>query len=321
MSNRKWIFLSNTFFVQTQESMKNALSLAQDHLAKLTASESDATIATLKANYLPAHNNFVTAYNLLQSKLGLYKGKTQTTEEALEELSQVKINEWRGQVFPIYNEGTANATAIFPQGRRPFQQGTYEQRIEAVAALYNTLATFTTEPALINLGDIVQSYYNNLLAVRALQQNDEGSTNVLRENLRLAHINLCNALYANLGGLMQKYATNTDAIAGFFDLSLLRDTGLEVLTNIEGNIEPNAMLNLGLLPDEGTVIRFENKTDVPLEIGLSENGSTYSGNTTTLGSAGTIEIKIADLNSVGNLILLRNQSNSVTGSYKVQVLG
>ena len=321
MSNRKWIFLSNTFFVQTQESMKNALSLAQDHLAKLTASESDATIATLKANYLPAHNNFVTAYNLLQSKLGLYKGKTQTTEEALEELSQVKINEWRGQVFPIYNEGTANATAIFPQGRRPFQQGTYEQRIEAVAALYNTLATFTTEPALINLGDIVQSYYNNLLAVRALQQNDEGSTNVLRENLRLAHINLCNALYANLGGLMQKYATNTDAIAGFFDLSLLRDTGLEVLTNIEGNIEPNAMLNLGLLPDEGTVIRFENKTDVPLEIGLSENGTTYSGNTTTLGSAGTIEIKIADLNSVGNLILLRNQSNSVTGSYKVQVLG
>jgi hypothetical protein len=120
---------------------------------------------------------------------------------------------------------------------------------------------------------------------------------------------------------MQKYATNTDAIAGFFDLSLLRETGLDVLTNIEGNIEPNAMLNLGLLPEEGTVIRFENKTDVPLEIGLSENGSTYSGNTTTLGSVGTVDIKIADLNSVGNMVMVKNQSNSATGSYKVQVLG
>jgi hypothetical protein len=37
MSNRKWIFLSNTFFVQTQESMKNALSLAQDPLVVASA--------------------------------------------------------------------------------------------------------------------------------------------------------------------------------------------------------------------------------------------------------------------------------------------
>lgn len=321
MLKRKWIFLSNTFYASTRESIKKALSLAQDHLAKLTANESDAAIATLKANYLLAHNSFVAAYNLLQSKLGLYKGKTQSTEEALEELSQVKINEWRAQVFGVFYEGTSDATAIFPRERRPFQQGTYEQRIEAVATLYTTLATYTAQPTLVTLSSNVQLYYNNLLAVRALQQNDEGSTDTLRENLRLAHINLCNALYSSLGGLMQKYAANTEAITDYFDLTLLRKSNLKVLQKFEGVLNASAVLNIGEIVAKAKLVRVTVINGGPFEAGFTEDGINYNGNTVTLAGPGSEEVDKEDFNTIGNSMLLRNQNGGAVCSYKVEILG
>ncbi|MBK8658745.1 MAG: hypothetical protein IPN22_07710 [Bacteroidetes bacterium] len=75
MSNLPWKFVVNTFYSRTFKSMKNALSLTQDHLAKLTANEADADILAIKTAYLPLHTAFITANNQLDSKLGIYKGK------------------------------------------------------------------------------------------------------------------------------------------------------------------------------------------------------------------------------------------------------
>lgn len=321
MTTTKWRYLINTFYSNTVKSIKKALSLAQDHLAKLTANESDAAIAALKALYLPAHNSFVTAYNLLQSKLGLYKGKTQSTEEALEELSLVKINEWRAQVFSVFYEGTSDATAIFPRDRGPFQKGTYEQRIEAVATLYTTLATYTAQPTLVALSSNVQLYYNNLLAVRALQQNDEGSTDTLRENLRLAHINLCNALYGSLGGLMQKYAANTEAITDYFDLTLLRSNNFKVLQKFEGVLNASEVLNIGEIVAKAKLVRVTVINGGPFEAGFTEDGINYNGNTVTLAGPGSEEVDKEDFNTIGNSMLLRNQNAGAVCSYKVEILG
>ena len=187
MATRIWIFLINTFFVNTVKSIKNALSLTQDHLAKLTANEADADILAIKTNYLPLHTAFVTAHNQLESKLGIYKGKTQSFEEILQELSKEKINEWRGKVFAVFPEGTDNATAIFPRDREPFQKGTYDERVEAVDTLSVTLGTYTTEPTLVTLSGTVAAYYITISGARALQQTNEGSVATLRTNLKAAN--------------------------------------------------------------------------------------------------------------------------------------
>jgi len=232
MATQPWKYLINTFYVQTVDTIKNALSLSTDHLAKLTANEADADILALKTVYLPLHNAFVVSYNQLHSKLGIYKGKTQTFEEMVDEMRYTKLNEWRGQVFAVFPEGTPNATAIFPQGKKPFYEGTYEQRVEAVDTLSTTLATFTGNPTLITLGTAVGAYHTTLLGARALQQTDEGSTETLRTNLKANHETLCVALYRNLGSLMAKYAESPETVTDFFDLTLLRNTGGDTLTSI-----------------------------------------------------------------------------------------
>jgi hypothetical protein len=272
MTMRPWIFLINTFYVNTVESIKKALTLTLDHLAKLTANEADAEILAIKTAYLPLHDAFILAYNQLQSKLGLYHGKTQTFEEMLEELSKTKINEWRGTVFNIFPEGTANATAIFPQDREPFQKGTYDQRVEAVHTLSTTLATYTTQASLVALSAVVMAYYLTLTGARALQQTDEGSVETLRSNLKAAHKIMCDGLYRNLGKLMAKYAETPLVVANYYDLTLLREVGDESQV-FNGSITANTIISL-------TETEGEDFDATPETVFRMKNPSTNSGNLT-----------------------------------------
>jgi hypothetical protein len=190
------------------------------------------------------HNGFLTAQNQLNSKLGIYHGQTQTFEELLQELSQTTINVWRGIVFNVFPEGTANATAIFPRDRQPFQQDTYDQRVGNVEALSITLATYTTHPALVSLSAAVHTYHLTLTGARALQQTDEGSVGTLRSNLRTAHGIMCTGLYRNLGKLMAKYADTPVIVINYFDLTLLRTIGDVPSVIINGPITHSTILNL-----------------------------------------------------------------------------
>jgi hypothetical protein len=318
MAKRTWLFLINTFEVNTAGSNVKMLSLATDTHSKLQAQVSDPVIAGIMASYDPvyqAYRQICTNYDLVANNR---EGETLNFETLMRNELPIEIRKWEGAVRSVYYEDSPQEKAIFPNKRAPFLEGTYEDRIIAINVLYEKLAT---DSNFATLAVQVQSFYNVLLSARDSQQQQEGTLGLLSNTREQQRILMAVELYGALGALMNKYKANPETVAQFFDLSILRETGLEVLTNIEGNIAPNAMLNLGLLPDEGTVIRFENKTDVPLEIGLSEDGTSFSGNTSTLGSVGTVEIKIADLISAGNIVMVKNQSNTATGSYKVQVLG
>ena len=318
MTKRMWLYLNNTFEVNTANSNVKMLSLATDTHSKLQAQVSDNAIAAIMASYNPVYQAYRQICANYDAVANNKQGNTLSLEILMEETLPVEIRKWEGVVRSVYVEDSPEEKGIFPNKRNPFLKGTYEDRILAVDTLTISL---TNDGNFATLVTQVQSFYNLLLSARDSQQQQEGNLNLLSNTREQQRQLMAVEMYGALGALMNKYKATPENVAGFFDLSLLRETGLDVLTNIEGNIEPNAMLNLGLLPEEGTVIRFENKTDVPLEIGLSENGTSFSGNTVVLSTAGTIEIKIADLNSVGNMVMVKNQNNSATGSYKVQVLG
>ncbi len=330
MATRLWKFLINTFFSQTVDSMKTALSLAQDHLAKLTANAGDPDIAAIKTDYLPVHTAFITALNQLNSKLGLYHGKTQTFEEMLQELSSEKINEWRGQVFAIFPEGTPNATAIFPRDRQPFQQDTYDERVEAVETLSITLATYIAKPTLVALAVVVDAYYITLSGARALQQTDEGSVDTLRTNLKAAHKLMCDGMYKDLGLLMAKYYQTPERVADFYDLTLIRDTGEDAPVVVEGTINTGQVINVSaLLPDnlnvnDDTVIRLINKSAVPVSLEFySANGPADlppAGPQFTVAGGGTLEKILSDFKfSIYPNLNIHNPSGSA-GSWEIEIV-
>jgi len=58
MATRPWIFTSNTFDVNTQDSNKNMLSITTDTEAKLQAESSDPVINNLYTAYFPVYDAY-----------------------------------------------------------------------------------------------------------------------------------------------------------------------------------------------------------------------------------------------------------------------
>lgn len=97
--------------------------------------------------------------------------------------------------------------------------------------------------------------------------------------------------------------------------------GGTVLKVFEGTLLAMALINLGALPTGAKRLRVTVVSGGPLEFGLSVDGTTFNGNTVTLGGIGTESVLIVDLNTIGELVLLLNQNANVDCVYKVVILG
>jgi hypothetical protein len=105
----------------------------------------------------------------------------------------------------------------------------------------------------------------------------------------------------------------------FNEVKKLVTPASNIIKTYKGTIAANGIINLDALPTSAVRIKLTIIKGGPLEIGLSIDGTTFNGNTVTLAVKGSETILIADLNSTGTLILLRNQNALVEGSYKIEV--
>jgi hypothetical protein len=319
MFKRLWQYLINTFEVNTQGSNVKMLSLANDTYAKLQKNISDPVVAAIMADYDPVYQAYKQIYQNYDVVSGNREGNTLSLQNILTDDLPIEIRKWEGAVRNVYIEDSPEEKAIFPNKRNPFLKSTYDDRISAIGSLRQKLSTDTNFTSLTTQ---VQSFYNLISSARDTQQQEEGFLEQLsniRENQRTL---MATELYGALGALMNRYKAQPAMVESFFDVSLLRKgEDDKVLSSIEGTIAAGAFANLGLLPTGAKRIKITLINGGPLEIGLSTDGTTYNGNTATIGGIGNEIIEIEDLNSIGTIILLRNQSASVLGSYKVEALG
>jgi hypothetical protein len=116
--------------------------------------------------------------------------------------------------------------------------------------------------------------------------------------------------------------TQPTFVSQYFNDRNIYDDGSSnnVLKIYKGTLPKSAFKNLGELPEETLKLRITLLSGGPLEVGLSVDGITFNGNTITLGGIGSETVVIVDLNSIGTLILLRNQSATLSAKFKVEAL-
>lgn len=220
MFTRLWHYLINSFLVSTRSNYKKALVLGTDHEAKLIANQADAVIAAILATFGPVLQSFKATDINLRIALGEYKGETQTVEELFVQLNKILLPNWELQIYLQYAKGTAPATALLPQGRKPFQNGTYESRIQEIKVLGDKCAPIA---ALQPLSVIILAFHTQIESARQLQQSSgEGQVMALRSLRETARVSMCQAMFGNLGLLMNHYRTDPEQVANYFDLALLR---------------------------------------------------------------------------------------------------
>lgn len=250
MTPKPYRFFINPFLVATRYSYKKALSLGVDHKSKLIANQSDPVVAAMLVSFDPVLQSYLATDQNLASAEGTYEGKTQTVEELFELMNDEKLAYWEGQLFVHYPKGTASATNLLPDSRKPFQKGTYEQRIQAIKVLGDKCAL---DALLVPVSVNILAFHTQIESARQLQQSQgEGAVENLRTLRETARVLLCQELYGNMGKLMHLYRANPIAISNYFDITLLRsrsdwqkfDINANTVFNVEDDIEPGDISGL-----------------------------------------------------------------------------
>ncbi len=297
---RIWIYQSNTFEVNTRGTKVTALSLFEDTYAKLSAAGlSDAVILAMLTTFEPAYEGYRDMYALKNSVLGIYEGHTLQFETVLGEMP-IQLRTWEGKVRAEYIEDSPDERMIFPGKRTPFLEGTYEARISIVKSLSDTLAGY---PLLATTKTLVDTYYNRLYGARLAQQQKEGNSDTLSTLLESQRVITCTEMYGVLGQLMNHFRHNTERVADFFDLTLLRTNTNNVPTTIfKGQVTDD---HTGL-PIEGAVVRLP-------QIG-EEVTTNATGNFEITVETGTHTVEVS---AVGYLFYQQTEVEFVAGETKI----
>jgi hypothetical protein len=248
-------FFINPFLSVTRNSYKDMLSLGVDHKAKLVANQADPEIAAILVTYDPILQSYLNVDQNLSSVLGTYKGKTQTLEELFDQLRKIRLPLWEGQIFFFYPEGTETATSLFPNARNPFNDGTYEQRIQAIKVLGDKCAL---DPSLLGVSVNILAFHTQIESARLTQQSQgEGAADTLRTLRETARVLLCQELYGDMGKLMYKFRSNPTAVGDYFDMEILRSASADWE---EFDINAGEVLNLLENVEAGDLngIKFKN---------------------------------------------------------------
>ena len=276
MFTRLWHFLLNTFIFRTRSNYKKALELGLDHKARLTHNQAEPVVAGMLLTFNPVLQAFVAADLNLSSALGDYKGDTLTVKQLFNLMNTDKLPLWEGQVHAHFPKGKPEELQYFPQSRKPFQTGTYSQRINAIKVLGDKCAAL----AVLNPISVdILAFHLQLESARALQMTDgKARVAALRDLRELARVAMCTEMYGNLGLLMHLFRADTVQVERFFDLTLLRRktiTGPEpiivngmVIHRFTGGAVPNATVTFTLPSGELITVQTDTNGKFMAQLGI-----------------------------------------------------
>ena len=222
MSQTTWYALRNTFDSVTKSSFKRMLIMSTDHHDKLLVeSTNDPQIASLYQLFQPAYQAFKQAYNETFQKDAFYQGNTQIVESLFADLSSNKIRQWDIWIQNVYLDNTPQYLMLLPIGRKPYQSGSYEARINAVLALEANLGSFAN---LVNVLTDVKAFRLQLEQARTTQQGmEKGASNAVKA-VEDRRVELAQVMQGVFGGLILRYYTNLAQVETFYELKYLRSS-------------------------------------------------------------------------------------------------
>lgn len=304
-------YLKNRFESATKKNRKRMLTASTDTDAKLSAQQmSDPEITMLFGLFHPVFALFAQLYATWLAALGVYKGETLRLKNKMKELSKQKIKEWDAAIQVVFLENTEDYLILLPNGRAPFQNGTYEQRVAAVEGLGLRLAAY---PALAALKTAVDVFATDLRNIRLLQQQKEQLADTASTNLEQQRMLLAVIFYGVLGFLMFKFRAEITRITDFIDFSLLNAKGSdEVPTIFEREIPANSVDNI----TEGFPATQEFEIEVLEGAGAyfftaDSKTQTYTGSGIFKGTGASQKFNVAELGGLKEFLNVHNQTGAM----------
>ena len=221
MAQLTWHYLTNQFDTVTEGSNKLMQTIAADHNARLVAQQSNPQISPLITRWTPFYNDFNTKYSNWVSASAVYKGISAEVKQNMAAVGKTKSKQWDVQIQVVFAEGTPEYLALLPNGRKPFYQGSIEQRIIQVRAFGERLTAY---PQFAATKTDVDSFYTMLINSRDLQQQKEQLVDEASTALEAARKALALTMFFNLINLMNIFIDDLSKVEDFWELSLFRES-------------------------------------------------------------------------------------------------
>jgi len=220
MSTRLWIFLINVIDLATGGSFRVALRVSRIHYNALQANVADVVVLALYNVYKPFHLAYLAKYGEWKAQLGIQKGLTTALNALFVQLRFEKVNAWDVAIAIVYPKGTTRYEQLFPNGHGPFQTGSQEDRIAAIAALSLAIGA---DLALATVKTDVDNFYTAISNAIDTQKTSIETTKVKSNELETVRVEMCDAQYVDLGSLMAHFVRNRIFVGTFFDLLTIRN--------------------------------------------------------------------------------------------------
>ena len=315
---RPWLFTGNPFESATSNSYIRAFMIGNFTESVLLARSASATeIAALEIYFKPYWAAYKGVYDSWRGQSGAQKMASSSLAQVLDDGPE-HLDSWSATLMVAgIRPGMPQFLRVFPQGRSPFYRGHQDSRIEA----YQSLEAAFTDIGQPALALEANDFYIKLHDANVFQEGAKGNTSSDSNATENGRIDLCNALYYVLGGLMQYYNTNRDAISSYFLLRLIRISSQKVFV---GHTKPSASYNIAkrtLEPE--SMLTLYNGGVGPLQFWLAgdKTGNNPGGTPITIAGGANQDVTASQLGdtNLSTYLMVRNPDTMQEGVWEVDL--
>lgn len=317
---RQWKYIENQFEITTLDNYKKALKLSNYHDASLrVASLTEPLLVPIYNRYHLLHDPFNLGYDQWKSAGGFQESQTENVKQLMA-TALTDLDTWDVQIQVVYGKTTVRYKAIFPNGRKPFNSGSINDRINA----FNTLSlNIGADPALAAVKALVDATYTALDGAHDAQEASIGTTKAESAQVEVARIAAMNMQYRDLGFVMDTYFDRLEEMAArLFDQETLRGHTQTLFTGALGFNETKPVFIRTLLADDELRLKSNGNADIKFYL-ASSSGAINSDPVTVLANQENI-IRISAFNvpdyGTHRFLTAVNQSASETTQYIVEIL-
>lgn len=214
-----WSYLLNPFLNAAGDNFKKFNTIVTFTYDRIKAKAGDAFFDELILDLESVYLSWQSLYTAWSSSTSAHKAATLLLANLFKDLSGDKIDDWDIKIQVVYKKDTPQYMNLLPNGRKPFQSGSHEQRIQAVADLVTAIGS---DAALATLKTAIIAFQTTLTDAKSDQAAKLSATNTYSEQLSLVIKVIAKFMYLVLGKFMVHYYDNPTMIEPYFDLATIR---------------------------------------------------------------------------------------------------
>jgi len=316
-----WMHLVNPFANATATSKRKMLILITDHTSALQAINEPLEVSMFNRT-LPLKEDFTSKYSQWSAARARWRGETTRLKQKIAVLRGDKIVAWDLEIQQVFRHQTAEYAALLPNRRKPFQVGAYDIIINNIQSLSLALEEHTDKPTLVTLKGDVDTFYNEILEIRGVQQQSETKNKLAAKALEKGRLVCADMLFKNLGLLIDAYSNQTKKAANYFQLDLVRDRR-DKSKEYEGLLAPAEEKNVlkGGFNSKSRLL-INNTGEADIECCIADKPKIFTEQTFTVKigkQADTDKLAGGMPNLTGYFLNIRNKSEHAIAGYLVVV--